>query len=130
METLKLNTITINGVDYVRADEKTNLPSIELVDGKPNGLYCIIRCRDAGVWAGYVKEHNCRSVVLQQGRRLYSWKAKEGITLSAVSQYGITTGSNIPAAVDIVFLEDICEIIPCTKTSAKSIIDYVEAKQS
>lgn len=130
METLRLNTITVNGVDYVRADDLSNAEPIALVDGKPNGLYCIIRCRDAGVWAGYVKEHNGREVVLRSGRRLYAWKAKEGISLSAVSQYGVTEDSKIPAAVDVVFLEGICEIIPCTKEASKSIINYDEAKQS
>jgi len=130
METVQPNTITVNGVDYVRADSvKENAPSISLVDGKPNGLYCIIRCMGAGVWAGYVKEHNQKSVVLQSGRRLYSWKAKQGITLSAVSQYGVTS-SSIPAAVDVVFLEDVCEVIPCTSTAAKSIQNYDEAKQA
>ena len=129
METVQVNTITVNGVDYVRADSVENAPSISLVDGKPNGLYCIIRCTGAGVWAGYVKEHNQKSVTLQKGRRLYSWKAKQGITLSAVSQYGITN-STIPAAIDMVFLEDVCEIIPCTTIAEKSIANYEEAKQS
>lgn len=124
---VSLNTLTVNGVDYIPADSVIN--KVEEVAGTPIGLYCIIRCTGAGVWAGTVKEHKEKSATIVNARRLYQWKAKEGITLSAVSQHGITN-STIPAAVDVLWVEDVCEIIPCTKNAEKSISQYEVAKQS
>lgn len=125
---VKLNNLTVNGVDYIPADSVKE-EIVTPIDGTPVGLYCIVRCRDAGVWAGVVKEHNCKEVTIVNARRLWQWKAAEGITLSALSQYGIAN-SKIPAPVDIVWVEDACEIIPCTKIAENSIRNYEIAKQS
>lgn len=128
MSNVKLNTLTVNGVDYVPADSVKE-EIVTPIDGTPVGLYCIVRCCDAGVWAGVVKEHDGKEVTLVNARRLWQWKAADGITLSAVSQYGIAN-SKIPAAVEVVWVEDACEIIPCTKTAENNIKNYEIAKQS
>jgi hypothetical protein len=115
------NTIQINGVEYVRKD--TIKPEVAKVEGTPVGQYCIIRCRDAGVWAGVVVKHNGQSVMLAVARRLWSWTAAKGHTLSAVANYGIKDGK-LPAPVDEVYLTEACELIPMTKVAEESIISW------
>lgn len=126
MENNTLKEITLDGVKYVRFDQKQK---VEPVANTPIGLYCIVRCRDAGVWAGTVAEHNGREVKIVDARRLWQWKAASGVTLSAVSIHGIVS-SKVPESVDIVWVEDACEIIPCTKKSQESIESYEIATQS
>jgi hypothetical protein len=122
-----IKTITINGVDYIRADEAPSIRITE-IEGTPVGRYCIVRCRDAGVWAGVVKDAKDRNATVINGRRLFYFKAKEGLALSSVSIYGLSDGK-IEAPVNIVFLSDVCEIIPCTEESEKSIKWFKEYEQ-
>lgn len=126
MQNNTLKEITLDGVKYIRFDKQK---IVEPVKGTPIGLYCIVRCRDAGVWAGTVVTHNGREVQIADARRLWQWKAASGVTLSAVSQNGIVS-SKVPAAVDIVWVEDACELIPCTETAKNSIESYEVATQS
>lgn len=86
------------------------------------GEYCIIRCRDAGVHAGYLVDYNGREVVLKGSRRLWYWKCKDGHTLSGVAVHGISTDSKIASIVPgAIVLPEACEILPCTQTSKESI---------
>ena len=115
------NTIQINGVEYVRKD--TIKPEVAKIEGTPVGQYCIVRCRDAGVWAGTAAEHKGQSVTLLNARRLWSWTATKGHTLSAVANYGIKNGK-LPASVDVVYLTEACELIPVTKVAEESITNW------
>lgn len=111
-------TIQIDRIEYVRKDSIK--PSIAKVEGTPVGQYCIIRCKDAGVWAGTVAAHKGPNVTLAFGRRLWSWTAAKGHTLSAVANYGISDGK-LPAAVGVVYLTEACELIPTTEDAQKCI---------
>lgn len=85
------------------------------------GEKVIIRTYSAGVWFGVLSEKAGNEVILSNARRMWQWKAKESISLSAVSIYGIDDDkSKIVAPVDSVWLEAI-EIIPCTINSINSI---------
>lgn len=57
------------------------------------GKYVIVRTPLAGVWAGTLRSKVLGAeqveVVLDQPRRMYSWKAKQSITLSACAAFGI-----------------------------------------
>jgi hypothetical protein len=69
-------------------------------------------------------------VILHGARRLWQWKAKIGISLSAVAVHGIDPKeSRVPNPVDAVWLEAI-EIIPCTLNAIKSIeeAEHAEAR--
>jgi hypothetical protein len=54
------------------------------------GKYVIIRTYSAGVWAGTLAQKAGNEVILSDARRLYYWKANEGISLSAVAVYGVS----------------------------------------
>jgi hypothetical protein len=116
-------TITIDNVKYVREDSTQSLakPSV-------NGeKYCIVRCKDAGVHAGYVMEHDGREVNLALSRRLWRW---HGRTLSGLAIEGTTDASKCKYAPEVpeIVLLDACEIIPCTTKGKESIQKMKEWK--
>ena len=86
------------------------------------GKYVIVRCRDAGVHAGYLVSIKDRTVVLKDSRRLWYWKATgSSHTLSGVAKHGISSESKIPPTVATIHLLDACEVISTTKACRKSI---------
>lgn len=115
----KPETITIDSVRYVREDAVRNLaPSVD-------GLrYCIVRCRDAGVHAGFVKSHSGREVTLLKSRRLWRWWGK---TLSGLATEGSFKPNDCKYANEIpeITVLDACEIIPCTEQGMRSIREEV-----
>ena len=85
------------------------------------GKYVIARCYSAGVHAGFVKHVDGEQVVLADSRRLWSWKAKDGIALSGVAQTGIQSGCKIDVANPEIYLTGVCELIPCSAAAQESI---------
>ena len=92
------------------------------------GKKVIIRTYSAGVWFGTLEQKDRNEVILRAARRMWSWWAKEGISLSSVSVHGITQDkSKIAEVVDAVWLEAI-EIIPCYDQAIMSIESAQNAK--
>ena len=85
------------------------------------GEYCIARCYAAGVHAGIVESVDGENVVLKDSRRLWSWKAQDGIALSGVAQNGIKSECKIDVNNPIIYLTGVCELIPCTAKAKESI---------
>jgi hypothetical protein len=85
------------------------------------GEYCIARCYSAGVHAGEVVSVDGENVVLKDSRRLWSWKAQDGIALSGVAQHGIKSECKIDVSNPVIYLTGVCELIPCTKKAKESI---------
>ena len=86
------------------------------------GKYCIARCYSAGVHAGVVESVDGENVVLKDSRRLWSWKAQDGIALSGVAQHGLkSSDSKLDAKNPIIYLTGVCELIPCTTKAEESI---------
>lgn len=85
------------------------------------GKYCIARCYSAGVHAGVVESVDGENVVLIDSRRLWNWKATEGVALSGVAQTGIQSGCKIDVENPVIYLTGVCELIPCTDKARKSI---------
>ena len=111
------DTMTINGEEWVR---KASIPALPA--GNAAGLpYVICRGYFCGVHAGYLKMHDGNHVELVNSRRLWSWKAKEGISLSAVAEHGIAGGCKLPNVLQEIWLGDVYEVIPCTDAARKSI---------
>jgi len=83
------------------------------------GKYVIARCYSAGVHAGEVVSVDGENVILKNSRRLWSWKAKDGVALSGVAQNGIKDGK-----VDVlnpeIYLSGVCELIPATEVAKAS----------
>lgn len=108
-----------------------------LVGTKQNessGLNCmigkkvIIRTYSAGVWFGELSQKDRNEVILLNARRMWTWWAKEGISLSSVAVHGIKENkSKIAESVDCVWLEAI-EIIPCSDKAILNIEGAPNAK--
>ena len=114
------DTININGEDYVR---KSSIHAADSQAVNVEGTKFVI-CRGyyCGVHAGYLKEHDGNHCVLINSRRLWSWKAKEGISLSAVAKHGVDSSCKFPNALDEIWLGDVYEVIPCTESAMKTIM--------
>ena len=92
-------------------------PSLNSMVGKK----CIIRTYSAGVWFGEVAEKSGNEVIVKNARRMWSWWAREGISLSSVALHGIKHDqSKIVEPVPTVWLEAI-ELIPASDKAIASI---------
>lgn len=92
-------------------------------NNKSAELFCIVRCRNAGVHAGYVVSRNAETVVLRDSRRLWRWWS--AATLSELSQEGPVKPEENRYGCVLPLIEltasDVCEIIPCTAAAAAAI---------
>lgn len=89
------------------------------------GKYVIARCYSAGVHAGEVVSVDGENVVLKNSRRLWSWKAKDGVALSGVAQTGLKEGaSKVDVLNPEIYLTGVCELIPTTDAVRESIHGY------
>ena len=91
------------------------------------GQKAIIRTYSAGVWFGKIEEKSGNEVIVSNARRLWYWKAKQSISLSAVAQYGISSESKVAPKVPYVWLEAI-ELIPASTDAIESIEGAADAK--
>ena len=112
--------ININGEIFVKKSEIADGAfNAQNTEGLPfvicRGYYC-------GVHAGYLRKHDGNHCELVNSRRLWSWKAKEGISLSAVAKNGIDESCSLPNTLPEIWLGDVYEVIPCTE-EAKEIIE-------
>lgn len=98
------------------ANSKTTHPFV--------GKYVIARCYAAGVHAGKVVSVDGENAILENSRRLWSWKAKSGVALSGVAQTGLESGCNIDVINPEIALTGVCEIIPCSDIAMESINEY------
>lgn len=83
-------------------------------------LFVIVRCRDAGVHAGFLEDYKEREVVLRDSRRIWRW-VKCAATLSEVAMRGVSMESRLGCQVPLQVLLEACEIIPCTDVAQKTI---------
>lgn len=82
----------------------------------------IVRCRDAGVHYGKLVAYEGRTVWLKDSRRLWMWKAVEGIALSGVARYGVVAHeSKLDVIVPNIALLDACEIIDASPEAVLKI---------
>jgi hypothetical protein len=116
---MKMEKITINGVDYVKLTDVLT-PAV-ICDGM---RYGIVRCHDAGVHAGYIKSIKDRNVEIINSRRLWRWNSSDN-TLSGLSQQGPYSieeckfGDMVPE----ILVADMCEIDYCSDKARKAIMN-------
>ena len=116
---MDVETVEINGKTYVRKSEIQE--SVTNTDGFK---YCIIRCKDAGVHAGFVEGYIGREVTLLNSRRLWSWWGK---TLSGLAIEGSFAPEKCKYSDELprIILLEACEIIECSPKGVKSIREDV-----
>lgn len=96
---------------------KTNTPVSPFV-----GRYVLCRCYSAGVHCGELVSQDGDVVVLRNSRRLWQWKAKEGIALSGVAISGLAkTGSKVDVVVPEIMLTGVVETIPMTDVARETV---------
>ena len=113
---ISAETITVNGVDYVRKDAITE--KAELKDGMP---YVIARTYSAGVFAGYLESRTGQEVVLRNARRIWYWDGAASLSQLAMEGTKKPENCKFPCEVDVINLLQTIEIINCTKKAEKSI---------
>jgi len=116
-------TISINGVEYVQADQSQPAEKLD------NMRYVIIRTYSAGVFAGYLKAREGKEVTLLKARRLWYWDG--AASLSQLAMEGVSKPQNckFPCEVDEIELTEAVEVINCTEKARKSIKGVVIWKQ-
>jgi len=117
----EVNTMTVNGVEYVRADSVKSSATATNVDGMP---YVIVRTYSAGVFAGYLKSRTGKAVKLIDVRRLWYWKG--AASLSQLAMEGVTNPNEckFPCKVSQIELTEAIEVLGVTKR-AQSCIEGV-----
>ena len=112
----KPKTITIDDVEYVRADSMTKPAE------KVNGFeYVIIRTYSAGVHAGYLARRDGKEVELKQSRRLWYWDGAASLSQLAVDGVSKPENCKFPGVVPSIILTEAIEVIPVSEKSKASI---------
>tara|TARA_R110000868_G_scaffold50475_1_gene161299 strand:+ start:1231 stop:1659 length:429 start_codon:yes stop_codon:yes gene_type:complete len=88
------------------------------------GRYVIARCYAAGVHAGTVVSVDGENVILRDSRRLWSWKAADGVALSGLAQHGPKSGGKFDTPNPLIYLAGVCELIPVAAGVAEKINGY------
>lgn len=100
------------------------IPGLNNIASPLIGKYVIARCYAAGVHAGTVDSIDGENVMLRDSRRLWSWKAQDGVALSGVAQSGLTSGSKVDVVNPLIYLTGVCELIPVAAGVQESIHGY------
>lgn len=121
----KIESIQINGVEYVRKDSCLNNPKVS-TEGL---LYCIVRTFSAGVFAGYIKSRNGQEVEILNARRLWYWEGAASLSQLAMEGVSKPDKCKFPCEVYSITVTQAIEILECTKKSFESIKGVKEWKQ-
>jgi len=127
--------MNINDLTIGQAKELANMLGDEKLSAEETlnsmiGKKVIIRTYSAGVWFGTLSQKAKDEVILTTARRMYRWWAKESISLSAVSIYGVKhNDSKIIEAVKEIWIQAV-EILPCTDVAIKSLEEAPNVKAS
>src|SRR5690606_14953399 len=88
------------------------------------GRHVIARCSGAGVHAGVLTavHGDGGSVILTNARRLWRWRAQDGVALSGVAVHGIVAADSIvDTMVPEIALMGVVELIPTTEAARETI---------
>ena len=116
-----METININGEEYVKKSELDNVSSSVMAEKVAGLQYVCIRTYSAGVHCGYLKERNGKEVELADARRIWKWAG--AFTLSELAVNGVEKPDEckISCTVPRIYLTEAIEIIPMTVKAKKSI---------
>lgn len=85
--------------------------------------YYIIRCNEAGVFFGHIKERRGSEADITDVRRIHYWDG--AASLSQLAMEGVTNPSacRFTVTVPIMTVLNIIELIPCTNAAVKNILE-------
>lgn len=85
--------------------------------------YYIIRCNEAGVFFGHIKERRGSEADITDVRRIHYWDG--AASLSQLAMEGVTNPSacRFTVTVPIMTVLNIIELIPCTDAAVKNILE-------
>jgi hypothetical protein len=110
---------------------QTTTQSSDGLVSKHVGKFVIVRTYASGVFFAKLEKHAGRMAELSYSRRLWSFKAAEGISLSAIAMYGVDPKkSKFPAAIPEQTVLDCLEFIPVSDVCRTSIESTPVAVQS
>lgn len=91
--------------------------------------YYIVRAKNAGVFAGNIKERNGDEVTMTNVRQIWYWDG--AASLMQMAQSGVTNPRDckFTVTVDELTVMGVCEIIPCTDIAEKCIKEVAEWKR-
>ena len=91
--------------------------------------YYIVRAKEAGVFAGNIKERNGDEVTMTNVRQIWYWDG--AASLMQMAQSGVTNPGDckFTVTVDELTVMGVCEIIPCTDIAEKCIKAVAEWKR-
>lgn len=90
--------------------------------------YCIIRAKDAGVFAGYIKARNGDVVTMTEVRRLWKWAGACSLSQLAVDGTCEPDDCMFTVTVPEMTILGVIEMIPCSETAQISIRGVAEWK--
>lgn len=85
--------------------------------------YYIIRCNEAGVFFGHIKERRGSEADITDVRRIHYWNG--AASLSQLAMEGVTNPSacRFSVTVPIMTVLNVIELIPCTDAAVKNILE-------
>ena len=87
------------------------------------GQYCILRCKEAGVHAGFIEDYDPATgdARVSQCRRLWKWDSR--FTLSELAQIGVRNSADCKFSipVDDATICGVCELLVCSAPGCNSI---------
>ena len=116
-----MNTININGIEYVEKAELDNIINSTIAESKDGMPFVCIRTYSAGVHFGYLKSRNGKEVELFDAIRIYYWDG--ACSLSELATSGSTKLENCKFAVTVphIILTEAIEIIDVTELAKNQI---------
>lgn len=114
------NSITIDGVEYVRKDSISVTKKAETFKGLP---YVIVRTYSAGVFAGYLKKREGKEGIILKARRIWYWDGAASLSQLAMEGTSKPRNCKFPVEVEQVVLTEIVEVLDCTEKAQKSIAE-------
>lgn len=118
----KIDTISINNVEYVRKDSIKSLPEV-------SKNLVMIRTYSAGVHFGELVSREGKEVVLKNAHRVHYWT--NACSLSQLAMQGSqnkNASNQISMAVPTIILTEAIEIIPMTEEAFKNLTAVIWKK--
>lgn len=88
-----------------------------------NNPYYIIRCAEAGVFFGHLKERNGNEATITDVRRIWYWDGAASLSQMAMEGVSQPRACKFSVTVPEMIVLGVIELIPCTEKAVKSIME-------